>query len=160
MAIKLGQYRLADKTYSLFGQMLLTAKKYHLALEMYRKLRNCAHTHKDIVSKIYALKQMAFCFEKIEKYESACICLKYLLALAWTCKSLEAEHLAYETLAKMHMYMGNIQKAKFYDARVTYGQYEPEDSQGYRVMVVTTLNGHPWLRESVKGLDGERITGQ
>ncbi len=56
MAIQVGLFILADKIYSLFGQMLMTAKKYNLALELYRKLRNCAHTHRDIVGKMFALK--------------------------------------------------------------------------------------------------------
>ena len=88
--------------------MLLTAKKYRLALELYFKLRNCAHTHHDVVSKMYAYKQMGFCFSKLEKYENAIICFKYMLALAWTCKSNDAELSAYEGLAAMHLYLGNI----------------------------------------------------
>ena len=56
MTIAVGQHKLADKIYSMFGQMLLTAKKYGLALEMYSKLRNCAHTHRDVISKMYALR--------------------------------------------------------------------------------------------------------
>lgn len=78
---------------------------------------------------------MAHVFAKLEKYENACICLKYMLALSWTCKLPEAELAAYEDLARMHLYMGNIEKVKFYDARVTYGQYEPEESQGFKVHV-------------------------
>ena len=55
-AVQVQHFVLADKVYSLFGFMLLTAQKYALALEMYRKLRNCAHTHRDIISKMFALK--------------------------------------------------------------------------------------------------------
>ena len=51
---------------------------------------------------------MAYCFSKTEKYENAIICFKYMLALAWTCKSIEAELMAYEGLAAMHLYLGNI----------------------------------------------------
>ena len=51
---------------------------------------------------------MAHCFSKMEKYENAIICFKYMLALAWTCKSIEAELMAYEGLAAMHLYLGNI----------------------------------------------------
>ena len=42
ICIQTKQFHLADKVYSLFGQMLSAAKKYDLALEIYRKLRNCA----------------------------------------------------------------------------------------------------------------------
>ena len=82
----------------------------------------------------------------MEKYENAIICFKYMLALAWTCKSIEAELMAYEGLAAMHLYLGNIQKVKFYDARVTYGAYEPE-SQGYTITVSAMQSQHPWLKE-------------
>lgn len=44
----------------------------------------------------------------MEKYENAVTCLKEMLALSWTCKLPEAELTAYENLAKMHLYMGNI----------------------------------------------------
>lgn len=55
-AIQTQQIVLALKVYSLFAQMLFTAKRIDLALELYFKQRNCAHTHKDIISKAYALK--------------------------------------------------------------------------------------------------------
>ena len=130
--------------------MLYTAKRYPLALELFRKLRNCAHTHRDIISKIYALKQMGLCFGKLEKHESAAICYKYLLALAWTCDSLEAELCAYEGLASTHLYLGNIQKVRFYDARISLGRYEPEQSQGRLITVAATITQHPWLKEITK----------
>ena len=93
---------------------------------------------------------MAHVFAKLEKYENACICLKYMLALSWTCKLPEAELAAYEDLARMHLYLGNIEKVKFYDARVTYGQYEPEESQGFKVHVTAQLNRHTWLKNTGK----------
>jgi len=149
LAIQVSEYSLADKTYSLFGQMLLAAKRYDLALELYRKLRNCAHTHKDIISKMFALHMMAHCFFKMEKYEDAVVAYKYLLALSWASKSQEIELSAYQGLARMHLYLGNIEKVKFYDAKITYGQYEPEYSQGYKVHVANVMNEHPWLKETL-----------
>jgi tetratricopeptide (TPR) repeat protein len=92
----------------MFGQMLLAAKNYRLALELYRKLRNCSHTHKDIIIKMFAYKQMGHCFAKLEKYENALICFKFMLALAWATKSTEAELTAYEGLAIMNLYLGKI----------------------------------------------------
>lgn len=115
--------------------MLLTAKRYELALKMYKKLRNCAHTHKDIIMKAYGTRQMAYCFKKLERYEHAVTCFKYILAIAWTIKLPEMEFAAYEGLAQMHLYLGNIQKVKFYDARMSHGQYEPENSQSYKISV-------------------------
>ena len=91
---------------------------------------------------------MAYCFGKLEKYENGIICYKYMLALAWTCKSLEAEHCAYEGLATMHLYLGNIEKVRFYDARVTHGVNEPEKSQGYKITVAATMSSHPWLKDA------------
>ena len=44
-AIQAKQVVLANKVYSLFGQMLLIAKRYELALDSYAKLRNLAHTN-------------------------------------------------------------------------------------------------------------------
>jgi len=47
---------LAHKVYSLFGQMLIAAKNFEIALELYKKLRVSAHTQKDIILKAYALR--------------------------------------------------------------------------------------------------------
>lgn len=128
MCIQVSHFSLADKVYSLFGQMLLAAKRYELALEMYQKLRNCAHTHKDIIGKMYALWQMGRCFAELEKYEHAIVSYKYMLALAWTSKSMEAEMAAYEALGRMHLYLGHIEKVKFYDAKISFGKMEHVNS--------------------------------
>ena len=68
LAIQIGNFSLANKAYSMFAQMLQAAKVYPLALELFKKLRTCAHTQHDIIVKTFALKQMAFCFAKMEKY--------------------------------------------------------------------------------------------
>ena len=73
---------------------------------MYNKLRQCAHTDKDAVAKMFAYKQMGYVFCQIEKYHSAIIAFKYMLALAWTIKSVEGELAAYEGLAMMNLYIG------------------------------------------------------
>ena len=83
---------------------------------------------------------MAYCFGKLEKYENGIICYKYMLALAWTCKSLEAEHCAYEGLATMHLYLGNIEKVRFYDARVTHVV------RGCRHHLCTKQHAYSWRR--------------
>ena len=71
--------------------MLMAAKKFELALDCYEKLRNTAHTFKDIITKAYALRQMSHCFIKLEKHGNAVTCLKYVLAIAWTIKLTELE---------------------------------------------------------------------
>lgn len=108
LCIQMRHFKMAGKVYSLFAQMLLDVKKYELALELYRKLRNCAHTNQDAVTKLYVYKQMAYANSQMKKYESAIICFKHLLALAWTLKSAEAELASYQGLAYMHLYLGQI----------------------------------------------------
>ena len=135
--------------------MLLESHKFELALEMYRKLRCCAHTDKDALTKMYAYKQMGCTNSKMTKYDSAVLCFKFMLALAWTLRSPEAELAAYEGLAKMFLYMGQIEKSKFYDARIANGKYEPEDSQLFKITLSNNLNEHRWLRET----QGSKIGG-
>lgn len=106
ICIQIQHYTLANKIYSMFGQMLLVAKQEPLAIMMYNKLRQCAHTDKDAVAKMFAYKQMGYVFCQIEKYHSAIIAFKYMLALAWTIKSVEGELAAYEGLAMMNLYIG------------------------------------------------------
>ena len=54
--IQIQHYSLANKVYSLFGQILLVAKKGDLAVKMYTKLRHCAHTDRDSMTKMFAYK--------------------------------------------------------------------------------------------------------
>ena len=42
---------------------------------------------------------------------------------------------AYEGLARMHLYRGEVEKVRFYDARVTSGVYEAENTQSYKIHV-------------------------
>lgn len=58
IAVQVNHFGLANKVYSMFGQMLLVSRQHSLALEMFSKMRNCAHTAKDIIVKMYAYKQM------------------------------------------------------------------------------------------------------
>lgn len=128
LCIMMKHLKIAAKVYSLFAQMLIDAKQFHLAYELYRKMRNTAHTDHDCVTKLYCYKQMAYTNSRMKKYESAILCFKHLLALAWTLKSAEAELATYEGLAAMHLYLGQIQKCKYYDARITHGVYEDHNS--------------------------------
>ena len=148
LCIQIQHYALANKVYSMFGQMLLVAKKGPLAVLMYNKLMCCAHTDKDAVSKMFAYKQLGYVYCQMEKYESAIIAFKHMLAIAWTIKSSEGELAAYEGLALMNLYCGQIQKCKFFDARITNGQYEPHDSQLYKITVSSCTNENRWLKES------------
>lgn len=128
LCIKMRHLKIACKVYSMFAQMLTVSGQYKLALQLYGKLRNCAHSDQDAVIKLFCYKQMAYANSKLKKYDTAIICFKHLLALAWTLKSAEAELAAYEGLASMHLYLGQIQKCKYYDARITHGIYESPDS--------------------------------
>ena len=108
LCIQINHYALANKVYSMFAQMLLVSNKGELAVNMYNKMRCCAHTDKDSVTKMFAYKQMGYAFCQLEKYESAIIAFKHMLALAWTIKSCEGELAAYEGLALMYLYRGQI----------------------------------------------------
>ena len=92
----------------MFAQMLLVSDKGQLAVQMYNKLRCCAHTDKDSVTKMFAYKQMGYTYAHLEQYESAIIAFKHMLALAWTIKSAEGELAAYEGLTLMYLYRGQI----------------------------------------------------
>ena len=106
ICIQIQHYALANKVYSMVAQMLLVSKKSELAIMMYNKLRACAHTDKDAVAKMFAFKQLGYAYCQLEKYESAIIAFKHVLALAWTIKSVEGELAAYEGLALMNLYCG------------------------------------------------------
>ena len=87
ICVQTQHYSLAAKVYSLFSTMLVAAKEYRLALYMARKLRNASHTAKDCLMKMYAYKQMGYINSELQRYDSAILCFKHMLALAWTCRS-------------------------------------------------------------------------
>ena len=70
-------------------------KHCELAEKMYNKLRQCAHTGKDAVIKMFSYKQLGHCYLKLERYESSVMAFKHMLALAWAIKSSEGEFAAY-----------------------------------------------------------------
>ena len=86
--------------------MLLEAGQYKLARDLYQKLLNCAHTNKDVITNMFCYKQLAYTNSKMKKYETAILCFKHLLALAWTCRSPESELAAYDGLQMMYLYQG------------------------------------------------------
>ena len=47
----------------------------------------------------------------------------------------------------MNLYIGQIEKAKFYDARITNGQFEPTDSQMFKIAHQQTCNENKWLKD-------------
>lgn len=145
ICVQTHHYSLACKVYSMFAQMLLVAGQNYLALELYNKMCNCAQTDKDVIVKMLAYRQMGYTNSLLLKYETAVMCFKYLLSLAWACNSLEGEFAAYEGLSKMYLYIGQIEKAKFYDARISNGIYEPHDTQMFKVTMAYTLKENPWL---------------
>ena len=145
LAVLIRQFTVALKVYSMFAQVFLVNRQYRLANDFYNKLRNCAHSAQDIVVKMYAYKQLGHCYGKQEKYDEAIICFKHLIALAWITDSREAESAAYDALAIMHFYVGNIEKSKFYDHQFLNGLTEPESSQVRKITVTQTIGYHRWL---------------
>lgn len=108
ICIQIQHYTLANKVYSMFAQMFMVSKKGQLAVMMYNKLRCCAHTDKDAATKMFAYKQMGYAYCQLEKYESAIIAFKHMLALSWAIKSAEGELAAYEALTLMYLYRGQV----------------------------------------------------
>ena len=80
---------------------------------------------------MYAYKQIANIYIQLERYDTAIISFKYLLALAWTVKSRECEYAAYEGLQRAYLYKGLIDKVEFYNTGATKGEYESHDSKLY-----------------------------
>ena len=158
LCIMTQHYSLACKVYSLFGQILLSNGKADFAERMYNKLRACAHTAKDTVTKMFAYKQLGYTYIELERYESAMMAFKHMLALAWTLQSFEGEFAAYEGLSKSYLYQGQIDKVKFYDDRITEGEYEPADSQLYKISISSMVTEHPWLKELDKKVKSAKKT--
>ena len=56
LGVILRQYNFVMKVYSMFAQVFMVYGQYKLALDFYNRLRNCSHTAKDIIVKLYSYK--------------------------------------------------------------------------------------------------------
>lgn len=126
--------------------MLLVNKRADLAENMYNKLRACAHTAKDAIIKMFAYKQLGYTYIQLERYESAVMSFKYMLALSWAVRSTEGEYAAYEGLQRAYLYQGLIDKVKFYNKRAAEGDYESPETQLFKLSVSFSLNENTWLK--------------
>ena len=80
------------------------------------------------------------------------------MALAWTIKSSEGEFASYQGLSLSYLYLGMIDKVKFFDTRINHGEYEPQESHLYRITVSTGLQRNNWLKNDDglrRSLDGK-----
>lgn len=126
------------KMYSLAGEMLIKLKQFKYACLMYSKLRNCAYTQDNHPAeyKLFALKQMSFCYIKLHEYDSALKTIKKKLQLAWVVESHTAETQCYEMMAQCYYYKGNLKKCQYYNTRYLRGISEADFSRVRKINVI------------------------
>ena len=95
---------------------------------------------------MFAYKQLGYTYIQLERYESAVMSFKYMLALSWAVRSTEGEYAAYEGLQRAYLYQGLIDKVKFYNKRAAEGDYESPETQLFKLSVSFSLNENTWLK--------------
>ena len=79
---------------------------------------------KDFETKMYAYKQIGYCYQQIKEYELALKCFKKQLQIAWHINSHEGEMSAFDNLAIQYFYLGDLEKSKYYNDRMVRGKKE------------------------------------
>ncbi len=64
----------------------------------------------------------------MKEYEKAVMCFKKQLQIAWHISNAEAEMSAYDNLSIQYFYLGDLERAKYYNDRMLRGKTEAKFS--------------------------------
>jgi tetratricopeptide (TPR) repeat protein len=115
------------KLYSICGEMLLKSNQFKIACMMYTKLLNVTYSVANQSYpefKLYAYKQVAFCYIKMKEYDLALKTLKKQLQLAWVVNNIASENNTYENMAICYYYKGDLRRSSYYNNRYLRGVSE------------------------------------
>jgi hypothetical protein len=84
----------------------------------------------------------------MKEYKKAIVCFKKQLQLAWFTSNLEQEMIAFDSLSLQYFYIGDVDKAKYYDDRARRGKFETNFS-----IVKKMSQTHAKKRASVDALN-------
>lgn len=146
------EFLLAMKMYSLAGEMLIKHSQFKLGCLMFTKLLNACYTAKvqPCEYKLFALKQMAFCYLKNKEYGLALKTLKKKLQLAWVVDSCTAETACYEMMSTCYYYKGNLKKSAYYNERYLRGVTEADFSRVRKINVLQSKDLSYYLKNPPK----------
>ena len=74
----------------------------------------------------YYYKTLAFCYQKLARFEDALQCLIQFLILCWRCKDKELELQCLDMIGMQYYYLGDIPMARMFHSRFIQDIPEPE----------------------------------
>ncbi|KAM3128209.1 hypothetical protein pb186bvf_019692 [Paramecium bursaria] len=94
-----------------------------------RFLRTCNIQGKRLMKfKLVAYRQLSKCCLDLADFERAQVYLKKMLKLSWVMKDRNYEILAYDLIAMLFYYKGDVDRAQFFHNKFAIGDYESFDS--------------------------------
>ena len=107
-------------------------------MQMYTKLLNAAYKlevpHAEY--KLFAYKQIAYCYLCMQKYDLALKALKRELQLAWVVNNYTAEIQIYDMMSVCYFYKGDLKKGGYYAQRFMRGVSEASFSRVRKISVL------------------------
>jgi len=123
-----GNHFLVFNTQRVKGDIYLEFKEYREATLAYKELKKyCEETH-HYKDKIVCYRMLGVIHHFQEEFVVACNYFRKALELAWDQQHEEEEVKAYDNLALCFFYMGDLQKARYYNDRMQRGKIEGQGS--------------------------------
>jgi tetratricopeptide (TPR) repeat protein len=97
-------------------------------MEIYKYLVKLSDKNQKYKEQIVMFEQMGYCCHVVRKYKQAIIWFKKQLELAWFEKDKNGETEAYGNIGREHFYLGDLDKALYYNDRMVRGKVENERS--------------------------------
>lgn len=132
------------------AKMWLKVYSVRRALDHLKQVKYVADVLQLPVEKMKACKGIGICYQLVRKYDTALMCFKRLLELAWYHDNIDMELQAYDCIGKQYYYLGMMDKAAYYNQRVWNGLTERKDSGARQLskhMVETRRKKQHWYPE-------------
>ncbi len=62
MGLQMKEFKVTKRAFNLLGNLLLNCRLVSRAKTVFTKLRDCGNTDRDIETKMYAYKQIGYCY--------------------------------------------------------------------------------------------------
>lgn len=123
------------------------------AIPHLRLVKSYAEQSGKVVYKMKAYRDLGTCYQLIRRYQIALIYFKKQLELAWYHNNMELELEAYDRIGRQYYYLGNLDKAVYYNNRAWKGIVEPKDSPA-RLLAANTYEARrkPRLNLNINGV--------
>lgn len=111
-----------------FYKFLHGMDESNLAIQVLKKVKGLTMDNKNFEEYMKCLETLGTIYLKVSNYEDAILQFKELLEFAWECGSFKTELNCYKQIGKANFYLGDLERAQYYENRGTLGMVENDNS--------------------------------